>query len=225
MKSRLTISLSSAFAIFALSSCSQLSSAKIISQTHQVNTIHSKASWISSAQTIKELASEADAIVKVRITSTKSRTLEQTLPTFAEDGKTVIGELKDVMPFTDSDAVVSEVFKGSITGTITILQTGGLFVDGAKINPDEQFLVIDEDPIFGVGSDQILFLKDISKDPIHSKGRPLFVIINPNGRFEVKADGDLINFSDDKNESRPTKVDSLGEQLQEFKVQNVTTTK
>ncbi len=215
MKNRLSVLLLSTFAFLA--SCSQLNRTESPAQTQQVNTIHSKASWISSARTVKELAAEADVIAKVKIVSTKYRTLEQTLPTFAEDGKTVIGELKDVMPFADSDALVLEVFKGNVTGTVTLLQAGGPFTNGTKINANEQYLVMDEDPIFEVGSDQILFLKDISTDPIHSKGRSMFTIINPNGRFVVQADGNLMNFSDDVNESKPTKLQTLENQLQELK--------
>lgn len=45
------------------------------------------------------------------------------------------------------------------------------------------------DPLFEVGSEHILFLVDITGDGVHSKGRQLYRVVNPMGRYEIKPGG------------------------------------
>ncbi len=140
--------------------------------------------WAFRGVTVAEQAAEADVIVRARVLNVQVRKYKNMLPTYAEDGKTVIGELADIVPFTDSEMQVLEVYKGVVKDRITVMQTGGNLPTSDGDPPIHW--VMDGDPIFEVGSTQILFLKDISGDPIHGQGRNLYVTVNPVGRYVVQ---------------------------------------
>jgi hypothetical protein len=148
------------------------------------------ANWVYDARTVSEQSDEADVIVKVQVLAVQVRKLKQTLPMYAGDGKSVIGEDIDIVPFTDSDMQVLEVYHGSVSDKITVMQTGGN-LPATEGDPSINF-AIEGDPIYEVGSTHVLFLKDISDDPVHSKGRELYVTVNPAGRYEVKG-SEVIN--------------------------------
>lgn len=150
------------------------------------------ANWVNQGTTVAEMSSQADLIVRVRVINSETRELRETLPVYAEDAKTVIGEKEFVTPFTDSQMQVLEVYKGSAEDAITVMQTGGL-PEAVDVNATP--FSIEGDPIFTPGSEHILFLTDITNDGVHSTGRKLYVIVNPFGRYELK-DGGLITPAD-----------------------------
>ncbi len=176
-----------------------------------------QAIWVDQGTTVAEMADQADLIVRVRVLNSETRELRSTLPQYSEDAETITGYVEDVMPFTDSQMEVLEVYKGSAEETITVMQTGGL--PGA-VAADAIPLSIAGDPIFIVGSEHILFLVDITNDGVHSTGRKLYRTMNPFGRYEIK-DGILITPADvlPGNETipsgLPTTLDELVEQIRQ----------
>ena len=163
--------------------------------------------WSSSALTIAEQSAEADLIVRVMVLNTSVRKLKQVLPTYTEDGVTVIGEFVDIVPFTDSEMKIIEVYKGSADQQITVMQTGGN-LPATEGDPNINFIV-DEDPTFVKGSEQILFLKDISGDTVHAKERKLYIAVNPAGRYLIQGQN-VVNFSEfSESPQLPKTVDEL----------------
>lgn len=169
--------------------------------------------WASSALTIAEQSAEADLIVRGVVLNTSVRKLKQVLPTYAEDGVTVIGEFADIVPFTDSEMRIIEVYKGTADKQITVMQTGGNLpaTDG---DPGINFAV-NGDPIFVKGSEHILFLKNISGDAVHAKDRKLYITVNPAGRYLIEGQK-VINFSEfSESPQLPKTVDELVSQIKQ----------
>jgi hypothetical protein len=186
-----------AIVVMALqAACSNVSGVAQVND--QTNSVASTSSWESPAASISEVAKEADLIVKVTIIKVTEKTLEQRLPAYTEDGKTVTGEMLDVMPFSYSTARVERVLRGQASGEIVILQTGGKFPDNAPADVAGKHMIMSDDPIFEVGSTQILFLKDISGDKLHNFMGATYRIVNPVGRYALATDGSLSNFGENK---------------------------
>lgn len=176
-----------------------------------------QALWVDQGATVAEMTAQADLIVRVRVLSSETRELRSTLPQYAEDAETITGYVEEVMPFTDSQMQVLEVYKGSAEGTITVMQTGGL---PGTVAADATPFSLFGDPIFIVGSEHILFLVDISSDGVHSTGRKLYRTMNPFGRYEIK-DGvlitpvDLLAGREAIPPGLPTTLDELVEQIKQ----------
>jgi hypothetical protein len=145
--------------------------------------IHAHANWSSSAATVAEVTAEADVIVHVRVSTVHPpRTLEHVLQ---PDSRGTGGEpIVDVMPFTDTDMQVLKVYKGSVQPVLTVVQTGGAVPATDRHAAID--LKIEGNPLFVVGSEHILFLKNISGDRVHGKDREVYRIVNPAGRYEVQ---------------------------------------
>lgn len=88
------------------------------------------------------------------------------------------------MLFTDSEILVLEVYKLSAEQHITVMQTGGSLP--AKDGDPAMNLVTLDDPQFVQGSEYILYLKDITDDPVHGQGRRLYGMVNPAGRYDIR---------------------------------------
>ena len=142
------------------------------------------ADWASPAVTIADEVAGADLIVRAKVTNVnQARKLRQVLPRYSSDAK-IDGEGVNIMPFTDSEMAVLEVYKGSAEQHITVMQTGGSLP--AENGDPAMNLVTYDDPLFVAGSEHILFLADISGDPVHGQGRKLYRAINPAGRYEIQ---------------------------------------
>lgn len=139
------------------------------------------ASWISTAQSVGQLSQEADLIVRVQaIDNGEPRFLWSPTPegAFRRAGRSTLA-------FTDTTVEVLEVYSGKaqVGDRVAIMQTGGdLLTRSGKLAR----LELSEDPIYAPGAEMVLFLVDISNDPVHAQGEPLFRAVNPNGRFEVE---------------------------------------
>lgn len=142
------------------------------------------ANWASSAVTVADQVAEADLVVHAKVVKVhEARKLRQVAPRYSADGK-VDGHGVDILPFTDSEMLVLEVYKGSSEQHITVMQTGGALPAGdgdPAIN-----IVTPEDPIFVEGHEYMLFLKDISGDAVHGRGRRLYRAVNPAGRYAIQ---------------------------------------
>jgi hypothetical protein len=90
-------------------------------------------------------------------------------------------------PYTDYKADISRVIKGP-TGfadpSIILIQHGGT-LQGKTV-------VTKEDGLFNIGAKLLLFLRDMSNNPVHSPNREKkFMTLMPGGRFQIKPDGKL----------------------------------
>lgn len=172
----------------------------------------SSANWASSAATVADQMAEADLVVRVKVLDVNTRKFETTSPRYTEDGE-IDGQMTTMMPFTDSTMQVLEVYKGEAEKQITVMQTGGAL---AAIDGKEPFeMVIDENPIFVSGDEHMLFLKDISGDPIHAKGRKLYRPVNPAGRYLIQGTRVFSPYEFSESVTPPKRVDELLGQIKQ----------
>ncbi len=165
--------------------------------------------WASSASTIAELAVEADLIIRARVVKEpESRVVSFSGPMVAEDG-TVVGEVVDKITFFDTEMEVLDVYKGPAKKIVTVMQTAR----------------IEGDPLYLKKEEVILFLVDISDDPIHSQGRALYRIVNPAGRYTIEGSEVLGHAEFSPAVTHPKTVDELVRQIKEAVAQNVTDSK
>ena len=134
------------------------------------------AAWVSTADSVADLVMEADAVVRVQtLDRSQTRHLWHPAPAGAKRG---------TFAFTDTEVEVLEVYRGEaqVGDRLMVMQTGG---DLVTRSGETSRMELAEDPIYGHGSEMVLFLVDISNDRIHSRGRSLFRTVNPAGRYEV----------------------------------------
>jgi hypothetical protein len=160
------------------------------------------AQWVSSANTVFEQVAEADAVVRVRA-------VERLAPRVLT-AKGADDDLPAAMIFTDTRFEVLEVYAGQVPSEITVLQTGGKAPRGADHPAFDLFL--DEDPLFEVGTEHVLFLKNISGDPVQAPDRELFLPVNPAGRYFVDG-GRVAAASKMGAAERPTQLSGLESQI------------
>ncbi len=142
----------------------------------------SAASWVSDAATVPQLMKEADLVARVRVMNEPvTRIVRNELPMVDEQGTEIIGTKIDEMAFSDTDFEVLEVYSGKPLEKIAVMQTGG--VDPK--NPDLRNEMRD-DPLYHTGEEYILFLVDISGDPVQAPGRELYRVVNPYGRYKIE---------------------------------------
>lgn len=135
---------------------------------HSLQDTEVVASW-SRTYDLDSLVREANLIAEVRITGIQATRI-------------VFGS-----PYTDYNATISHVLKappGFSDPSIVIMQSGGAVQGRAR--------QIKGDPLFEVGANLLLFLQDMSDNPVHAPIRERkFATLMPGGRFQVKADGKL----------------------------------
>jgi hypothetical protein len=140
----------------------------------------SAASWVSQAMTVDQLMAEANLVVKARVSEApKTRVVRNELPIMDEKGSK-IGLKIDELAFSDTVFEVVEVYSGKSSSKITVMQTGG----SIPKNPNSQSEMPD-DPLYNFGEEYVLFLVDISGDPVQAPGRELYRIVNPSGRYRI----------------------------------------
>lgn len=136
-----------------------------------------QASWVSTAETVSQQVLESDLVVRVQVLKQdEPRHLWHPTPKGAAPGR---------FAFTDTQVEVLDVYRGKaqIGDRLWIMQTGGeLMTRGGKISR----LELREDPLYELGSEMVLFLVDISGDPVHAAHRALFRTLNPAGRYEIQ---------------------------------------
>ncbi len=139
------------------------------------------AAWISSAETVAEQALEADVMVRVQaIEQAAPRHLWHPVPAGT---KRVNGN--GTFAFTDTLVEVLEVYNGDVQvgDRLWVLQTGAdLMTHQGKVSRME----LAEDPLYEKGDEMVLFLVNISSDPVHAGDRELYRTVNPAGRYQVQ---------------------------------------
>ncbi len=140
----------------------------------------SGAEWSERAGAVPELVRAADVVVLAEaLAAPVAREVSQALPQMNADG-TPVAVVVDRMLFSDTVFAVREVLSGAAPAEITVMQTGGVAPEtGAVEGPLD-------DPLFQAGEVVVLFLVDISDDPIQAPGRALYRAVNPAGRFRVE---------------------------------------
>ncbi|MCB1057577.1 MAG: hypothetical protein KDD11_18920 [Acidobacteria bacterium] len=145
----------------------------------------SPAIWASDARTPDELVAQADAVVRVQVLDRDDTYF--VVPQPFQQPRTAArlaaqGQVVPRLPFTPSVLEVLEVYSGDVAvgDRIKILQTGGL-VDGQKAE-------LTDDPLYDVGTEQLLFLRNVSSELGDRAKAATFVTVNPAGRYRVLGD-------------------------------------
>jgi hypothetical protein len=134
--------------------------------------------WNAIQNTLAELHSKSDAIALVRVLSV--------------DAPRVVGPATAGTPgtfFTDSHVEVVRTYKGILGPDIVIMQTGGVL---GRQRQESQ-----EAPLLWPGQSTLVFLKDISNDPVQAPGQRKFRILGPSGRFDLTGGGFVTYVSTD----------------------------
>lgn len=152
-------------------------------QVPEKATILADAEWVSRAKTVGQVISEADLVVRARVSEAPvTRVLRNELPIMDANGK-VAGYMTDEMLFSDTVFDILEVFSGKSPSKITVMQTGGTSPD----NPRNSIEMRD-DPLYHLGEEYVLFLVDISGDPVQAPGRVLYRTVSPFGRYRIEGE-------------------------------------
>lgn len=142
------------------------------------------ASWVSPAETVAEQVREADLMVRVQaVDRAQPRHFWHPMPT----GTSRVNG-RGTFAFTDTQVEVLEVYHGDarVGDRLWVLQTGAdLVTREGKVSR----LELEDDPLYGLGDEMVLFLVNISGDPVHAADRELFRTVNPAGRYQI--DGGL----------------------------------
>jgi len=140
----------------------------------------SSVTWVSNAMTIDQLVLESDIVVRARVAEAPiTRVISSELPVWDENGNIVDTVISEVF-FSDTAFEVLETYVGKVPTKILVMQTGG--VDPTGLRGIEE---ITDDPFYKIGEEYILFLVDISGDPVHAPDRQLYRIVNPFGRYRI----------------------------------------
>jgi hypothetical protein len=169
-----------ALSVFLLAGRGEIFSIREATSLSGGTTNLSTARWVSQARTVDQLMAEADLVVKARVSEAPiTRVVRNELPIMDEKGKE-IGFKVDELAFSDTVFEVVEVYSGKSSSKITVMQTGGSIPE----NYNGQSEMAD-DPLYKVGEEYVLFLVDISGDPVQAPGRELYRIVNPSGRYQI----------------------------------------
>ena len=123
---------------------------------------------------------EADLVVRARVIEPPTtRVIRYDLPVWDESGS-IVGSAVSQVLFSDTVFEVLETYMGKSSSKITVMQTGG-FDQNISRGVEE----IPDDPLYKLGEEYILFLVNISGDPIHAPEHELYRIINPFGRYRI----------------------------------------
>jgi hypothetical protein len=88
------------------------------------------------------------------------------------------------------------------------MQTGGMRPD----NPRSSIEVRD-DPLYHPGEEYVLFLVDISGDPVQAPGRVLYRAVSPFGRYRIEGESVLSYGEDAKSLGLPETIGELVAQI------------
>lgn len=138
----------------------------------------SSSDWASNAKTVRELMLKSDLVVRARV-SEEPVTRVVPIKPLDDQGQVIEGVVHKIL-FSDTLFEVLETYVGKPSATITVMQTGGFDLTVSKGVEEDA-----EDPLYKIGEEYILFLVDISGDPIHAPDRELYITVNPYGRYRI----------------------------------------
>jgi hypothetical protein len=157
--------------------------------TQQTHTV-SSAMWVSRAVSVEEVMKEADLVVRARVREAPvAQVIRQELPLteFRNGTPVTVGSTTSEAVFSDTVFDIVQVYTGKAPNVLMVMQTGG----SQPGNP-RNITETSDDPLYKVGEEYVLFLVDISGDPIQAPGRSLYRIVNPSGRYRVT--GNTVQF-------------------------------
>lgn len=174
----------------------------------EVTTTFANAEWVSTARTVDQVLSEADLVVRARVSEAPvTRVLRNELPVLDANGK-VTGYKTDEMLFSDTVFDILEVFSGKAPSKITVMQTGGTSPD---THPSR--IEVRDDPLYHLGEEYVLFLVDISGDAVQAPGRVLYRTVSPFGRYRIEGESVLSYGENAKSFGLPATMGELVEQI------------
>jgi hypothetical protein len=166
--------------------------------------------WATKAVTVRELVSESDLVVRVRVSEapvTRVHRIEGT--EMDENGNPTSTVVVENILFSDTVLEVLETYLGEPSLKITVMQTGGF---DSTISKNRW--VMREDPLYKVGEEYILFLVDISGDHIHAPDRKLYRTVNPFGRYGIDGESVLSYGEPLQSIELPTNIHELETQIE-----------
>ncbi len=167
----------------------------------------SSAYWKSKARTVEDLMSESDLVVRVRVSKDP---VTRVVPIYPLDpqGNKIESAVFPVL-FSDTVFEVLETYVGKSLQTVTVMQTGG-YDPGLSNNIEE----MTDDPLYKAGEVYILFLVNISGDPVHAQDRDLYITVNPFGRYRIDS-GNFFTYGQNVSGSNllPTSIADLEQQI------------
>ena len=151
----------------------------ILRATPQLHT-----SWTSDALTVGRQLLESDLVVRVQVVDQAETEVLLALPRDRALQRSIreTGRRMPEIPFTRSQVEILEVYSGNfrVGDRIELLQTGGI-VNGELVQ-------VADDPLYQLGGEHVLFLKDITGDAVHASGAGLFRTVNPASRYDLLGD-------------------------------------
>lgn len=136
-----------------------------------------EAHWSKSFNNLSEMVADSDLIITGRVLKVQASRLisdPYTSPRAQEFG------LPNGVVFTDHVIQVDRVIKGNARkdGIVIVVQTGGRY-NGVN-------MVVEDSPLFERNELVLLFLKDISGDPIQAPNEKKYIINgSPQARFKI----------------------------------------
>ncbi|MCH9651988.1 MAG: hypothetical protein K0U98_27410 [Deltaproteobacteria bacterium] len=152
----------------------------------QLDRVHggpeSTAIWNHSALAPAELAKQAEVVVRAQVVDQAEPfivTPEPFLDPAVANSVIAQGRPIPQLPFTASEFEILEVYSGkvSVGDRIQLMQTGGI-IKGEKSE-------ISDDPLYQVGTEHVLFLRDVSSEMKQPQALPVLVTLNPASRYRV----------------------------------------
>ncbi len=161
--------------------------------------------WIFPHTSVEAQTNEADLIVRVHVITTSSRILKQTMDIFDANGQPTGEKMTQEMSFTDSEVKISTVYKGAANGnSLLVMQPGNMLERGN--------FFFGRTDLLQKGEEYILFLKDVSDDALHGKGRKLFRLINPASQYRIVGES-IINLAQAQDGELPSILFELESQI------------
>lgn len=115
--------------------------------------------------TLAELLQASDVVVRARV-----------IERARAEGIDYGSSRSKLLYYTDTRVGVDKYLKGTGASTLTVRQMGNADIEGASFA---------DLPILSPGTQVLLFLNDITSDPKNLTGQPLFMIVSPEGLYQV----------------------------------------
>jgi hypothetical protein len=164
--------------------------------------------WGSPAGTVAQQVEEADIIIRGHVVKLfPPKVFEKPLPGNEADRR--FPPKFDVIAFTEALVKVDKVYLGNVPGTIRVIQTGGEVAEND--NHPDLLLEVGDDPLLEVGKEHVLFLQEVTGDPVLAPNHIVYRIVNSAGRYDI--DGNKAVSHSTISGQRPTRLSDLRQQI------------
>ena len=164
--------------------------------------------WASGAGTVGQQFEEADIIIRGHVLKLfPPKVFEKALPGHEDDRR--FPPKFDVLAFTEALVKVDKVYLGDVPGTIRVIQTGGEVAEND--NHGDLRIEVGDDPLLEEGKEYVLFLQEVTGDPVLAPNHVVYRIVNSAGRYDI--DGDKVVNHSTLPGQRPKRLADLRQQL------------